>query len=201
MWLFVGLGNPGEKYEKNRHNIGFMAVEHIARRHNFSSWSKKFQSEISGGDIDGNKVLLLKPQTFMNLSGQSVQAAASFYKIPLENIIVFYDELDLVPAKVRVRQGGGSGGHNGIKSIDEHVGRDYWRVRMGIGHPGDKDLVSSYVLSDFTKADAIWLQDLLDAVADNSALLLQGKDGLFMTKIAQAVPPEKEEKKEKENGI
>lgn len=198
MRLFVGLGNPGQKYQRNRHNIGFMAVDSIAHRHNFSDWSKKFQGEVATGTIDGHKVLLLKPQTFMNLSGQSVQAAAAFYKIAPEDITVFYDELDLVPAKVRVKKAGGSGGHNGIKSIDEHLGSDYWRVRLGIGHPGNKDLVSNYVLSDFAKSDAEWLDELMTAVADNAALLLKGDDGLFMTKVAHAVqPPEKNEKEGK----
>lgn len=200
MWLFVGLGNPGAKYQDNRHNIGFMAVDEIVRRHNFSSWAKKFQGEVSSGTLGDDKVLCLKPQTYMNLSGQSVQAAAAFYKIAPENIVVFYDELDLVPGKLRIKKAGGSGGHNGIKSIDEHLGPDYWRVRMGIGHPGDKDMVSPYVLGDFAKADREWLEPLLDAVAKNAALMASGQGELFMTRVAQAVPV-KEEKKEKQNGI
>lgn len=200
MWLFVGLGNPGDKYQGNRHNIGFMAVDEIVRRHNFSGWTKKFQGEIASGSFGGAKALCLKPQTFMNLSGQSVQAAAAFYKIAPENIVVFYDELDLIPGKVRVRKAGGSGGHNGIRSIDEHLGQDYWRVRIGIGHPGDKDMVSPYVLGDFAKADRAWIEKLLPEIAEQAPLLTEGKSELFMTRVAQAVPV-KEEKKEKQNGI
>lgn len=201
MWLFVGLGNPGDKYQQNRHNIGFMAVDAIAHRHNFSGWQKKFQALACEGRLGSARVLLLKPQTFMNLSGQSVREAAAFYKIGLENVAVFHDELDLVPGKVRVKKGGGSGGHNGIRSIDEHLGQDYLRVRLGIGHPGDKNLVSPYVLSDFFKAEREWLSALIDAVAENAGLLAADEAELFMTRVAQAVPPLKEEKKEKENGI
>ncbi len=185
MWLLVGLGNPGSQYRHNRHNIGFMAAEAIARRHNFSDWKKKFQSEVADGTIGGAKVLLLKPQTFMNLSGDAVQAAASFHKIPLENIIVLYDELDLLPGKVRVRKGGGSGGHNGIRSIDEHLGPDYWRVRLGIGHPGDKNLVSPYVLGNFFKEDAEWLEKLLEAVAEQAPRL--ARIGFALLRIAGGI--------------
>ena len=200
MFLFVGLGNPGSKYQCNRHNIGFMAMDACVRRHNFSDWSKKFQGELATGTLDGEKVILLKPQTFMNLSGQSVQAAAAFYKIPPENIIVFYDELDLLPGKIRVKKGGGSGGHNGIKSIDAHLGQDYWRVRMGIGHPGNKDMVSHYVLGDFAKADAKWLEILLDSMADHMGRLVQADRDGFMSKVAHDVQPPKpkEDKKEKD---
>lgn len=189
MRLFVGLGNPGQKYQHNRHNIGFMAMDEIVRRHNFSSWTKKFQGELSSGDIDGVKTLLLKPQTFMNLSGQSVQAAAAFYKIAPQDIVVFHDELDLAPGKLRVKKGGGAGGHNGLKSIDDHLGQDYWRVRMGIGHPGNKDMVSGYVLNDFAKADQEWLTALIETVSDLADLLAQGKAELFMTKVAQVMQP------------
>jgi peptidyl-tRNA hydrolase, PTH1 family len=202
MWLLVGLGNPGTKYANNRHNIGFMAADAIARRHNFSDWKKKFQSEICEGVIAGEKVLLLKPQTFMNLSGQAVQGAASFYKIAPENIVVLFDELDLAPGKLRVKKAGGSGGHNGIKSIDGHMGADYWRVRLGIGHPGDKDMVSPYVLGDFAKADAVWLEKLLDAVAEDAGLLVKPDMEGFMTKVAQVMlPPKVKEEKETKNGI
>ncbi len=207
MWLFVGLGNPGQKYQHNRHNIGFMAVDEIVRRHNFSGWSKKFQGEISSGQIDDEKALCLKPQTYMNLSGQSVQAAAAFYKLHPDNIVVFHDELDLLSGKVRVKKGGGSGGHNGIKSIDEHLGQNYWRVRLGVGHPGDREMVTNHVLGDFAKADAEWLEKLLDETARNAGLLAAGKSELFMTKVAQVMQPPREvkekvkEKKEKENGI
>jgi len=209
MFLFVGLGNPGTKYALNRHNIGFMAVDSFVHRHNFSGWSKKFQGEISTGTLDGEKVIMLKPQTFMNLSGQSVQAAAAFYKVPPENIIVFYDELDLLPGKIRVKKAGGSGGHNGIKSIDAHLGQDYWRVRMGIGHPGEKHLVSHYVLSDFAKADAAWLENLLAAMSEHAPRLVTGDMDGFMSKVAQELQPPKEnkqdknttEQKEKQNGL
>lgn len=204
MWLFVGLGNPGQKYQRNRHNLGFMAVDSIVHRHSFSSWSKKFQGEISSGSFGDEKVILLKPQTFMNLSGESVQAAAAFYKIPLERIVVFYDELDLVPGKCRAKKGGGSGGHNGIKSIDQHLGPDYWRIRLGIGHPGRPEMVSSYVLNDFIREDDAWLDILLEAIGREAPLIVQGKLELMMTRLAQALPRnEKENDKEKEekNGI
>jgi len=212
MFLFVGLGNPGTKYALNRHNIGFMAVDNFVHRHNFSGWSKKFQGEISTGTLDGEKVVVLKPQTFMNLSGQSVQAAAAFYKIPPEKIVVFHDELDLQPGKIRMKKAGGAGGHNGIKSIDAHLGQNYWRVRMGIGHPGEKHLVSNYVLGDFAKADQKWLEDLLDAMAKHAPRIVAGDMDGFMSKVAQELQPPKEdkkdttdkkttEKKEKQNGL
>jgi PTH1 family peptidyl-tRNA hydrolase len=195
MWLLVGLGNPGSRYAKNRHNIGFMAVDDIIRRHDFSGWSAKFQGEFSSGMIGGQKVLALKPLTFMNLSGQSVAATADFYKIGTDKIIVFHDELDLLPGKMRVKKGGGSGGHNGIKSIDQHLGPDYWRVRMGIGHPGHPDLVSAYVLNDFAKDD-FWLEGFVTACAKNTALLLDGQTDAYMTKVAHDSPPPTHNKKE-----
>ncbi len=204
MRLFVGLGNPGQKYQNNRHNIGFMAMDEICHRHKFSGWSSKHSGEIASGSIDGEKVLLLKPMTFMNLSGQSVQGAASFYKIPPDAIYVFHDELDLLPGKMRVKKGGGSGGHNGIKSIDSHLGQDYWRVRMGIGHPGDKDMVSPYVLGDFSKGDQNWLEKFINSLSDNAALLAKGDTGNYMTKVALDTAPPKEEKiqkKEQKDGI
>lgn len=204
MRLFVGLGNPGQRYQNNRHNIGFMALDEIFQRHNFSGWSRKFQGELAEGKLGSEKVLLLKPQTFMNLSGQSVQAAAAFYKIGTEDIIVFHDELDLIPGKVRVKKAGGAGGHNGLKSIDEHLGPDYWRVRLGIGHPGDKDMVSPYVLGDFFKEESIWVEKLVRAVSDEAEKLVTGDMDGFMTKVAHVAPPPKvkeEETKEKENGI
>lgn len=205
MWLFVGLGNPGQKYAGNRHNIGFMAVDEIVRRHSFSSYSKKFQGELSTGQIGDSKVVVLKPQTFMNLSGTSVQAAMAFYKIAPENVVVFYDELDLPPGKSRAKKGGGSGGHNGIKSIDQNIGQDYWRVRLGIGHPGRPEMVSGYVLNDFAKADAPWLEALFDEIAREAPLIIDGKIDLMMTRVAEAMRPhvEKNEEKIKEqkNGI
>lgn len=186
MWLFVGLGNPGDKYQKNRHNIGFMAVEQIAHRHNFSNFkTSKFKGEIAEGKIDGEKVILLKPDTYMNLSGQAVQPLAQFYKIPLHQIIVFHDELDLEPTKTRVKKGGGAGGHNGLKSIDQSMGKDYFRVRMGIGHPGDKDRVHGYVLGDFSKKEQNdWLYDYIESIANASPYLIQGENDKFMNDIA-----------------
>lgn len=184
MFLLVGLGNPGSKYENNRHNIGFMAVDEIVRRHNFSPWRSKFQGEIAEGTLGGVKTLALKPTTYMNNSGQSVGEAARFYKIDPADVMVLYDELDLVPGKVKVKKGGGSGGHNGIKSIDAHFAKDYRRLRIGIGHPGDKNLVSNYVLSDFAKAESDWIDPLLEAIADCSDFLAKGEDVNFSNKLA-----------------
>jgi PTH1 family peptidyl-tRNA hydrolase len=187
MHLLVGLGNPGDKYRGNRHSIGFMATDAIARHHNFPPYRQKFSGLISEGTIGGEKVLLLKPQTFMNNSGDSIQAALSFYKLAPEDVTVFYDELDLLPGKVRVKRGGGNGGHNGLRSIDPQIGINYRRVRLGIGHPGHKDRVMPYVLGDFAKADAAWLQPLLDAVGENAGLLLKNDDNTFMNRLALAV--------------
>jgi len=171
MLLFVGLGNPGGKYNNNRHNIGFMAVDEIVRRHNFSEPKSQFQGMTCEGRLGSEKILALKPGTFMNLSGQSVSAAARFYKIPSENIFVFHDDLDIPAAKIKFKTGGGNAGHNGLRSLDQHMGKDYHRIRMGIGHPGDKDRVHSHVLGDFSKADQQWLEPLLDAVADAAPAL------------------------------
>lgn len=190
MLLFVGLGNPGPKYANNRHNVGFMAADAIARRHGFSPWSKKFQAEIAEGKIGGEKTILLKPQTYMNLSGQSVGEAMRFYKIEPSALAVLYDEIDLAAGKVRVKTGGGAGGHNGIRSIDAHVGKDYRRVRIGVGHPGVKELVHGHVLGDFAKADRSWLEPLLEAIADNAELLARGDDNGFMNKLSLALPGE-----------
>jgi PTH1 family peptidyl-tRNA hydrolase len=188
MRLLVGLGNPGTAYSRNRHNIGFMAADEIVRRHSFSGWKSKFQGDLAEGTIDGDKVLVLKPGTFMNLSGQSVAAAVRFHKIELQNVIVFHDELDLPSGKIRIKKGGGAGGHNGLKSIDAHLGPDYWRVRLGIDHPGDKNLVSPYVLGDFFKADQAWLDPLIDGLARHLSLLLAGEHNDYMSKIAQSLP-------------
>jgi PTH1 family peptidyl-tRNA hydrolase len=186
MYLIVGLGNPGDKYKGNRHNIGFMAVDQIADENMFPNFKSKFQGEISEGRIAGEKVALLKPQTYMNESGQSVRKAADFYKIPPERIIVFYDELDLAPSKIKVKQGGGAGGHNGIKSLDAHLGnKDYWRVRLGIGHPGDKNRVSGYVLSDFSKEEQKWLPDFIDEVARHVGYLVEGNQADYMTRVSE----------------
>ncbi len=186
MWLIVGLGNPGDKYKGNRHNVGFMTVDQIADDHMFPNFKSKFQGEITEGRLAGEKVALLKPMTFMNESGRSVRKAADFYKIPPERIIVFYDELDIAPGKIKIKQGGGSGGHNGIKSMDAHLGsKDYWRVRLGIGHPGDKNRVSGYVLSDFSKAEQEWLPDFIDALSKNVNYLVEGNHLDFMTRVRE----------------
>ena len=188
MLVFAGLGNPGAKYADNRHNVGFMAADAIARRHSFSPWSKKFQGLIAEGTIAGEKILLIKPQTFMNLSGQAVGEALRFYKLGPEALTVLYDEIDLPAGKLRVKVGGGAGGHNGIRSLDQHVGADYRRVRIGVGHPGVKELVHGHVLSDFVNADRAWLEPVLDAIADNAALLAKDDDSGFMNKLALALP-------------
>jgi peptidyl-tRNA hydrolase, PTH1 family len=188
--LFVGLGNPGPSYARHRHNIGFMAVDSIAWRHRLPPWRRKFQGEVTEGELADVRVLLLKPMTFMNLSGQSVGEAMRFFKIPLADIVVLHDELDLVPGKVRVKQGGGVAGHNGLKSLAAHLGSpDFKRVRLGIGHPGHKDRVIGHVLSDFHKAETEWLEPLLDALADAAPLLAAGDDAGFMNRVALAVRP------------
>ncbi|AGB44634.1 peptidyl-tRNA hydrolase [Mesorhizobium australicum WSM2073] len=185
--VFAGLGNPGAKYAENRHNVGFMAADAIARRHSFSPWSKKFQGLISEGTLGGEKIILIKPQTFMNLSGQSVGEALRFYKLDLSALTVFYDEIDLAEGKLRIKTGGGAGGHNGIRSIDGHVGNAYRRVRIGVGHPGVKEMVQHHVLGDFAKAERDWLDPLLDAIADNAAMIVKGDESGFMNKVALAV--------------
>jgi PTH1 family peptidyl-tRNA hydrolase len=198
MHLLVGLGNPGPKYQGNRHNIGFMAVDAIVRRHGFSPWRKRFQGEVCEGVLAGEKVLALKPMTYMNESGRSVGEAMRFYGIDPSRVIVLYDELDLEAGKVRVKLGGGAAGHNGIRSMIAHAGPHFVRVRLGIGHPGDKSLVQPHVLSDFAKADKAWLSALLDAVADNIDLLVKGEEGSFQNRVHLALnpPPEKPPKKE-----
>jgi len=183
MLLFAGLGNPGAKYANNRHNVGFMAAEAIARRHSFSPWSRKFQAEVADGRIGGQKVLLVKPQTFMNLSGQAVGEALRFYKLDPSAVTVFYDEIDLAAGKVRVKVGGGSGGHNGIRSLDQHIGNNYRRVRIGVGHPGAKEMVHGHVLGDFSKVDREWVDVLLDAIADGADMLARGDDSGFMNRV------------------
>ncbi len=187
MHLIVGLGNPGDQYAGHRHNIGAMALDAIARAHGFAPYKKKFNGLFSDGKIAQNRVLLLKPQTFMNRSGDAVGAASKFYKLTASDITVIYDELDLAPGKLRVKTGGGTGGHNGLRSIDPQIGNDYQRARLGIGHPGHKDLVSRYVLSNFAKSDSAWLLPLLDAIADNADLLVSGDAANFMNKIALAM--------------
>lgn len=186
MKLLVGLGNPGAQYAGNRHNIGFMAIDAIAAHHGIGPWKAKHGGQLTEGSIGGDKVLLLKPQTFMNRSGDSVQQVARFFKIDTSDVIVFYDELDLAPGKVRVKTGGGNGGHNGLRSIDPQIGLDYKRVRLGIGHPG-KEFVTPHVLGDFAKADKAWLDPLLDEIGRHVSLLLKGDDSGFMNKLALAI--------------
>ncbi len=195
MLLFVGLGNPGSKYDNNRHNIGFMAVDGIVHRHNFSAPKSRFQGLTSEGRLGTRKILVLKPATYMNLSGQSVSEASRFYKIPPENIYVFHDDLDIPAGKIKFKTGGGHGGHNGLRSIDQHIGKEYHRIRMGIGHPGDKDRVHGHVLGDFAKSDQVWLDPLLDAVA-RAAIALTDQDGEtagagFLNEIGLRLKPNK----------
>lgn len=189
MQLFVGLGNPGNKYEKNRHNIGFMALDEIASAHGFAPWKSQFQGAVSSGTLGTEKVLLLKPATFMNLSGQSVGEAMRFYKLTPADVTVFHDELDLAPGKLKVKQGGGHAGHNGLRSIHQHIGEAYQRVRLGIGHPGHKDRVSGYVLSDFAKAEAGWLDDVLRGCADGAVFLAGGDAAKFSNAAAMRIAP------------
>jgi peptidyl-tRNA hydrolase, PTH1 family len=187
MRLFVGLGNPGAKYAHNRHNIGFMVLDEIARRHGFAPWRRRFQGRTSEGTLDRERVVLLRPETFMNESGRAVQEAANFFKLGAGDIVVFQDELELPPAKVRVKIGGGIAGHNGLRSISAHIGNDYRRVRLGIGHPGIKELVHAYVLSDFAKTDWSWVEALSVAIADNVGLLATAKDSTFQNKVHLAM--------------
>lgn len=183
MRLFVGLGNPGAKYAHNRHNIGFVALDRIASDHGFAPWRRKFQGQVCEGKLGGEKVILLKPETFMNLSGQSVGEAMRFYKLTPDDVMVFHDELDLAPRKIRVKQGGGHAGHNGLRSLHQHIGDTYGRVRIGIGHPGHKDRVSGYVLHDFARSDAEWIDDLMRGIEDGAAYLAGGDSAKFLNAI------------------
>lgn len=189
MQLFAGLGNPGSKHARQRHNIGFMVVDAIAARHGFPPFRAKFQAEISDGRIGTERITLMKPQTFMNRSGQSIGEAMRYLKLAPSNLTVFHDELDLAPGKLRLKTGGGHAGHNGLRSIHAHIGEGYHRVRLGIGHPGAKELVSGYVLHDFTKADADWLNPLLDAVAEAAPRLAEGDHAGFQNAVALACRP------------
>jgi len=194
MQMLVGLGNPGGKYANTRHNIGFMAVDQIASDHGFSPWKSKFQGQIGDGNVRGEKTLLLKPETFMNLSGQSVGEAMRFYKLSPGDITVFHDEIDLAPGKLKVKEGGGHAGHNGLRSLQQHIGADYRRVRMGVGHPGHKDAVPSYVLHDFSKADQNWLDDMLRGISDGVAHLAKGDIGRFQNAVALRLNPPRSSK-------
>ena len=191
MKLFVGLGNPGAAYARHRHNVGFMAVDAIAAAHGFGPWRSKFQGVIAEGRLGTERVLLLKPETYMNLSGDAVRAALGFFKLEPADVVAFHDELDLAPGRVRVKTGGGTAGHNGLRSLDAHIGPDFQRVRIGIGHPGDKRLVSPHVLGDFAKADAAWLDDLIAGIVDGAPALAAGDAPGFLDAIARrAAPPE-----------
>lgn len=189
MQLWIGLGNPGAKYAANRHNIGWMALDGIASDHGFAPWRAKFQGALTEGVLGGEKILLLKPETFMNLSGQSVGEAMRFYKLDSTDVTVFHDEIDLAPAKVRVKSGGGHAGHNGLRSIHQHIGPQYDRVRLGVGHPGHKDRVPGYVLSDFAKAEQAWLDDVLRGLSDGAPHLAQGDSGKFLNAVALRTAP------------
>ncbi len=189
MKIWTGLGNPGAKYAQNRHNIGFMALDQIAADHGFSPWKAKFQGQISEGRFGSEKVILLKPHTFMNLSGQSVGEALRFHKLDSTDLTVFHDEIDLAPAKVRLKSGGGHAGHNGLRSIHQHVSPAYDRVRLGVGHPGHKDAVPGFVLRDFPKADANWLDDVLRGLSDGAAYLAADTGDKFLNAVALRVNP------------
>ncbi|WP_210526521.1 aminoacyl-tRNA hydrolase [Rubellimicrobium arenae] len=189
MKLFVGLGNPGAQYARHRHNIGFMAVDRIAEGHGFGPWRSRFQGQTSEGVLAGEKVLLLKPQTYMNDSGRSVGEAMRFLKIALPDVVVFHDEIDLAPARLKVKTGGGHAGHNGLRSLHAHVGDAYHRVRMGVGHPGHKDAVPGYVLHDFAKAEQGWLDDMLRGIEDGAPALAQGDWATFQNKVALRLNP------------
>ncbi len=187
MRLLVGLGNPGANYARNRHNVGFMAVDAIARRHGFPSWRRRFQGVAAEGPLGGERVILLLPGTYMNELGLAVAEASHFYKIAVGDIVVFHDEIELPPAKVRVKLGGGNAGHNGLRSISAHVGNDYRRVRIGVGHPGAKDLVMPYVLGDFAVAERPWVEALCEIIADNAALIVKGEASTFQNKVHLAM--------------
>jgi PTH1 family peptidyl-tRNA hydrolase len=187
MLLFVGLGNPGAKYAHNRHNVGFIVVDEIARRHGFAPWRRRFQGETAEGTLERERVILLKPMTYMNDSGQAVQEASAFFKLAPNEVTVFHDEIELPPAKVRVKVGGGIAGHNGLRSVSAHVGNDYRRVRIGVGHPGIKELVHGHVLNDFAKDERPWVEALREVIGDNAGLLVTGRDSTFQNKVHLAM--------------
>lgn len=189
MKLIVGLGNPGAKYARNRHNIGFMTLDQIAGDHGFAGWKSKFQGSVSEGRFGSDRAVLLKPETFMNNSGQSVQAAMRFHKLEPDDVIILHDEIDLAPGKVKCKSGGGHAGHNGLRSIHAHIGADYHRVRLGVGHPGHKDAVPGYVLRDFPKADADWLDDVLRGISDGAGDLARWDTAKFLNTVAMRVSP------------
>ncbi len=187
MLLIVGLGNPGAQHALNRHNVGFMAADAIHRRHGFPAWRRRFQAEVSEARLGSDKCLLLKPQTYMNESGRAVQEAVRFYRLALDDIVVIHDEVDLAPAKVRMKAGGGTAGHNGLRSVGAAIGAGFRRLRIGVGHPGVKELVPNYVLHNFAKEDRAWLHPLLDAIADNAELLVEHRDSTFANRLHEAL--------------
>lgn len=197
MLLIVGLGNPGPEYRRHRHNVGFMAVDAMHDRHGFSPWRRRFQGEVAEGTLAGEKTLLFKPLTYMNDSGRAVQAAMAFYKLAPEDIVVIHDEVDLPPGKTRMKAGGGTAGHNGLRSIGAAIGEDFRRLRIGVGHPGVKEAVPHYVLHDFPKADQVWLEPLLDAITGHAPLLAEGKDQTFANRLHAASNPDEEPRKAK----
>jgi PTH1 family peptidyl-tRNA hydrolase len=200
MLIIAGLGNPGAQYQNQRHNIGFLAVDEIHARYRFGNWRQKFSAMVSDGHLDGEKAMLMKPLTYMNLSGQAIGEAARFLKVPLSDILVIHDELDLAPGKVRMKVGGGNGGHNGLKSVDAHLGKDYRRLRLGIGHPGHKDRVSGYVLHDFSKADQEWVGPLISAIGAHAPLLGSGDDTTFGNRVREEIqPPSKQDTERKKS--
>ena len=197
MFIVAGLGNPGPRHAGNRHNFGFLAADEIASRYHLGPWRLRFQAQVAEGQINGTKVLCLKPETFMNESGRAVGEALRFFKLPTEQVIVLHDEIDLAPGKIRVKRNGGAGGNNGLRSIDAHIGKDYWRVRLGVGHPGDKNLVQHHVLRDFDKAEIPMVEKLTRAVADEFPRLLEGDDAGFMSRVAHLMAPPRPKKPEK----
>ena len=198
MLIFAGLGNPGPKHARQRHNIGFMAADEIIRRYDLSLRQSRHHAYVAEGTIGGEKILLLKPKTFMNESGRALGSAVRYHKMRPLQVTVLYDELDLAPGKIRVKMGGGHAGHNGIRSIASHIGQDFRRVRIGIGHPGDKKRVHNYVLSDFPKSELEWVERTIDAIADTVPLLVEGDDTGFMTRVAYLAPPPGRPEKEKD---
>jgi PTH1 family peptidyl-tRNA hydrolase len=194
MKIWVGLGNPGAKYSRNRHNIGWMALDRIAQDHGFGPWRSKFQGAISEGRLGGEKIMLIKPETYMNRSGQSVLQAMQFFKSTPDDITVFHDELDLAPGKLRVKTGGGHAGHNGLRSLHGHIGQAYHRIRIGIGHPGQKNLVAHYVLADFAKSDADWLDNVIRGISDGAPALAMGDTGRFMNAVSLKTAPPRSSK-------
>lgn len=197
MLLIAGLGNPGPEYSGHRHNVGFMAVDAIHRRHGFGPWRRRFRGEAAEGSLGGEKVLLLKPLTYMNESGRAVGEAMRFYKLQPSDVLVIHDEVDLPPGKFRMKAGGGTAGHNGLRSIGGAIGDGFRRLRIGVGHPGVKEMVPHHVLRDFAKADRIWLEPLIDAIADNAPLLAEGKDNTFANRIHETLGGEEQKPKGK----